>query len=44
LPKEGVEALKIGTTGESRGIGRGKCVENFRGEAAAHEVTSRRAP
>jgi len=44
LPKEGVKALKVGTTGESRGIGRGKCVENFRCEAAAHEVTSRRAP
>jgi hypothetical protein len=44
LPKEGVKALKVGTAGESRGIGRGKCVENFRCEAAAHEVTSRRAP
>jgi len=44
LPKEGVEALKIGTAGQSRGIRWRKCVEDFGGEAAAHEVTSRRAP
>ena len=44
LPKEGVEELKIGTAGESRGIRWRKCVEDFGGESAAHEVTSRRAP
>jgi hypothetical protein len=44
LPKKGVEALKIGTAGESSGIGWRKCVEDFGGESAAHEVTSRRAP
>ncbi|NBR71299.1 MAG: hypothetical protein EBQ51_09050 [Verrucomicrobia bacterium] len=45
LAEKRVEALKIAPAGQGGGVGGGKGVENFGGEAAdAHERTSRWAP